>query len=97
MDNPSAVLENQFFMCAVIKMAVLSVNRWQIALFLYFAIIAVLLISKPAMMFTPEGLPKNWGVNTNEETSVFSPMIVFPLLGILCYYIGVWIELVLDS
>lgn len=78
-------------------MAVLRVNRWQIALFLYLAILAILLIAKPAMMFTPEGRPKTWGVDTNEETSVFSPMIMFPLLGILCYYVGVWLELVWDT
>ena len=80
-------------MCSVIKMAVVTVNRWQIALLMYFAVIAILMISKPAMMFTADGQPKQWGVETSETTSVFSPMIVFPLLGILCYYLGVWFEL----
>ena len=78
-------------------MAVLTVNRWQIAVFLYLTCIAILLIAKPAMMFTADGQPKQWGVNTNEVTSIFSPMFVFPVLAIVCYYIGVWIELVLDN
>jgi hypothetical protein len=45
-------------------------------------------------MFTPEDRPKQWGADTSDETSIFSPMFVFPLLGILSYYIGVWIELI---
>lgn len=75
-------------------MAVVMINRWQIALILYLVIIALLLITKPAMMFTPEDRPKQWGADTSDETSIFSPMFVFPLLGILSYYIGVWIELI---
>jgi hypothetical protein len=73
---------------------VISLNRWQIAIFTYLLIIGLLLIFKPAMMFTENGQIKTWGAETTETTSVFSPMIVFPLLGFLCYYMGVWLELV---
>lgn len=78
-------------------MAVFVLNRWEIALVLYIVIIMVLLITKPAMMFSADNMPKQWGSQTTEKTSVFSPMIVFPLLAIICYYLGVWIELVFDN
>ena len=71
----------------------LQINRWQIAIVLYIVVIAILVILKPSMMFTAEEEPKVWGIETNETTSIFSPMIVFPLLSIVAYYIGVWIEL----
>lgn len=74
-------------------MAVFTLNRWQIALTLYFIIIGIILIIKPAMMFSKDDSPKIWGVETSEKVSIFSPMIVFPILAILCYYIAVWIEL----
>lgn len=77
-------------------MAVFTANRWQIALVLYVVVMMVILLVKPAMMFTVENAPKQWGAETNETTSVFSPMIVFPVLAIISYYIGVWLELMMD-
>lgn len=74
-------------------MAVLILNRWQIAITLYLVIIGILLIIRPAMMFSKDESPKIWGIETSDKVSIFSPMIVFPVLAILCYYIAVWIEL----
>ena len=74
-------------------MTVFTLNRWQIALTLYLIIIGILLIIKPAMMFSKDETPKMWGLGTSEQISVFSPMIVFPVLAILSYYIAVFIEI----
>jgi len=45
------------------------------------------------MMFSKDETPKMWGLGTSEQISVFSPMIVFPVLAILSYYIAVFIEI----
>jgi len=71
------------------------INRWQIAITVYLLIALVLIYFKPAMMFTPEGDVKHWSSENTETTSVFSLVIVFPILALLCYYLGVWIELLL--
>jgi hypothetical protein len=49
------------------------------------------------MMFTQDGNVKQWSIENTETTSIFSPMIVFPILSILSYYLGIWIELVFNS
>jgi len=72
------------------------INRWQIAIILYILIIALLVYLKPALMFTADGNIKIWGSQNTNTTSVFSPMIMFPLLGFLCYYLGIWLELVFN-
>ena len=69
------------------------INRWQIATILYIIFVIIILSIKPSMMFTAEGHIKAWSTYKSEESSVFSPIIVFPLMAIICYYLGIWIEL----
>lgn len=68
-------------------------NHWQIALIVYFIMIGILIALKPSLMFTAEGTIKTWSSQNTETTSLFSPMVVFPLLALLSYYLGIWIEL----
>jgi len=46
------------------------------------------------MMFTMDGKVKSWSTQQSEETSLFSPIIVFPILALLSYYLGIWLELI---
>ena len=55
------------------------------------------IILKPALMFTVDGRVKQWSSENTEESSVFSPMIVFPMLGFLSYYLGIWLELLFNE
>lgn len=67
-------------------------HRWLIAIIFYILITILLVFTKPSMMFTRDGNIKQWSVENTEDTSIFSPMIVFPILGILSYYLGIWVE-----
>jgi len=73
------------------------INRWQLALLLYAIIIGLLVYIKPALMFTADGNIKQWSTENTEVSSIFSPMIVFPMLGFLCYYLGIWLELIFSE
>ena len=68
------------------------VNRWQVAIIVYIILVGLIIIVKPAMMFTADGRVKYWSSQNTEESSAFSQMIVFPILAVLCYYLGVWLE-----
>jgi hypothetical protein len=72
-------------------------NRWIIAILVYILVTILLIFVKPSMMFTQDGNVKQWSIENTETTSIFSPMIVFPILSILSYYLGIWIELVFNS
>lgn len=73
-------------------MAQITVNRWQMAIFLYLIIIGLLLIFKPPIMFTMDQQPKQWALENTATTSIFAPAIAFPVIAILIYYISAWIE-----
>lgn len=73
------------------------VNRWQVALLLYTFFIGLIVFIKPALMFTADGNIKQWSIENTETSSVFSPMIVFPILGFLSYYLGIWLELLFSD
>lgn len=73
------------------------VNRWQLALVLYALFICLILLIKPALMFTADGNIKQWSTENTEVSSIFSPMIVFPMLGFLSYYLGIWLELLFSD
>lgn len=73
-------------------MAQFTLNRWQIALFLYLIIIGTLLIFKPPIMFSQDQQPKQWSLENTATTSVFAPVIAFPFIAIIVYYIAAWIE-----
>lgn len=74
-------------------MAQITMNRWQLALFLYLLIIGILLITKPPFLFTADNQLKHWDIENTSETSILAPAIVFPLLALLCYYLSVWIDI----
>lgn len=66
--------------------------RLLIAILLYILIVAIILLTKPPIMFNSKNEIKNWGLERDENTSIFSPMIVFPVIAIICYYIAALIE-----
>ena len=66
--------------------------RLLFAIILYILIVATILFTKPAIMFNSNGDVKKWGLERDENTSIFSPMIVFPLIAIICYYVAACIE-----
>ena len=68
------------------------INRWIIAIVLYLIITSIIVLVKPSLMFTMDGNVKEWSSENTDRKSTFSPMIVFPMLAILCYYLGIWIE-----
>jgi hypothetical protein len=74
-------------------MFTVTLSRWQIAVFLYLVMVAVILAIRPALMFDMEQNPKAWGLDMERGVSVFSPMFVFPILALICYYIAALIEL----
>jgi hypothetical protein len=45
-------------------------------------------------MFNAKGEIKKWGIERDEDTSIFSPMIIFPVIAIICYYVAACIEFV---
>lgn len=73
------------------------VNRWQLALLLYAILIGLIVFIKPALMFTADGNIKQWSTENTETSSIFSPMIVFPMLGFISYYLGIWFELLFSD
>ena len=65
-----------------------------IAIVLYIAIITILVVVKPSIMFNSKNEIKKWGIERDEDTSIFSPMIVFPIIAMICYYIASLFELI---
>jgi hypothetical protein len=65
-----------------------------IAIVLYIVIITAIVLTKPSIMFNQKNEVKKWGIERNDDTSIFSPMIVFPIIAIICYYIASLIELI---
>lgn len=66
--------------------------RLLIAILLYGLIVAIILLTKPPFMFNSKNEMKKWGIERDENTSIFSPMIVFPVIAIISYYIAAFIE-----
>jgi hypothetical protein len=73
---------------------VINMIRIVIAIVLYIAIITILVIAKPSIMFNSKNEIKKWGIERDEDTSIFSPMIVFPIIAMICYYIASLVELI---
>lgn len=67
-------------------------SRWINAILVYVLVIGLLVYLKPATMFDNEEKVKKWGLDNSESESMFSPMIAFPVLAILSYYVAVFIE-----
>jgi len=68
--------------------------RLVIAIILYILIVVTLIFTKPSIMFNAKGEIKKWGIERDEDTSIFSPMIIFPVIAIICYYVAACIEFV---
>lgn len=63
-----------------------------VAIVLYILIVAIILFTTPSIMFNSNGDVKKWGLERDENTSIFSPMIVFPIIAMICYYLAACIE-----
>ena len=61
------------------------IPQWAVALLLYFIIITILFLSKPALLFTNDGTFKRFSTGFVDGNSVFAVSIVFPLLAFICY------------
>lgn len=68
--------------------------RLLIAIILYIIIVVTLIYTKPSIMFNAENDAKKWGLERDENTSIFSPMIVFPIIAIISYYFAAMIEFI---
>lgn len=44
-------------------------------------------------MFTSDNKVKQWGIGIEENTSVFSPMFLFPVISMISYYIASLLEM----
>lgn len=80
----------------IIDLLYMFFNRLLIAIIVYILIIMSIILIKPSMMFTNDGNIKQWSIENTENTSIYSPMILFPILGILSYYLGIWVETVFN-
>jgi hypothetical protein len=61
-------------------------SRWVFAMILYVLIIILLIQLKPSLMFDSYGKPKEFGIGFREGKSIFAPIVVFPILALLCYF-----------
>lgn len=68
--------------------------RLFIAIILYIIIVVTLIYTKPSIMFNSQNDAKKWGLVRDENTSIFSPMIVFPIIAIISYYFAAMIEFI---
>lgn len=66
--------------------------RLFLAIFLYLLLIGIFLLIKPSFMIHDDKL-KRWGINDDTATPL-SPMFMFPVLSMICYYVAAWIEIV---
>jgi hypothetical protein len=73
----------------------LVVRRWQLAFALYIITVLILVLTKPSVMFRPDGTPKAFGSMITEDTSIFAPAFVIPLLAFVSYFVATMIEMVL--
>lgn len=64
-------------------------SRWYIAVLIYLIAVCLLLALRPAMLFKADKDYKRWSVHRTPDNSIFSIMIVFPVLAILSYYLSV--------
>ena len=64
------------------------VPQWVIALLMYFIIITILFLSKPALLFNSDGTFKKFSTGFVDGNSVFAVSIIFPLLAFICYLLS---------
>ena len=71
------------------------IPQWIVALVLYFLIITLLFLIKPALLFNDDGTFKKFSTGFVDGNSVFAASIVFPLLAFICYLIASLFKLAL--
>jgi hypothetical protein len=72
------------------------IPRWLFALTLYVLIIYLIIRLQPALMFDTYGKPKDFGIGFKDGKSVFAPVVIFPVIAILCYFISSIIQFTLS-
>jgi hypothetical protein len=53
----------------------------------------IILLTKPSVMFKQDGSPKAFGAVITEDTSIFAPAFIIPLLAFLSYFVATLIEM----
>lgn len=71
----------------------LYLRRWHIAVIVYLFIVLLLLAFRPALLFKADKTAKIWAGRIDPNHSVFSPAFVFPLLGMLSFFLTAVAEL----
>jgi len=61
------------------------IPQWLVALLIYFIIITILFLLKPALLFNDDGLFKKFSTGFVDGNSVFAVSIIFPLIAFICY------------
>jgi len=71
------------------------VSRWYLAILIYLLLVCLILALRPNMFF--EGRQyKKWGAKTNQEYSIFSIAIMFPVLAFLSFYLASWYIIIMS-
>jgi len=69
-------------------------GRWHLAILLYLIIICLLLAVRPSMMFVGKQY-KTFGISNSENQSIFSIMVIFPVIAFLSYFLSAWYILII--
>lgn len=73
----------------------LELTRLHVALVLYIIFVMIILLVRPAFMFTYDGRLKKWGMENNEDTNMFAFGFVAILMAIVVYIMATWIDVAL--
>ena len=65
------------------------------ALVLYIIFVMIILLVRPAFMFTHDGRLKKWGMENNEDTNMFAFGFVAIIMAIVVYIMATWIDVAL--
>lgn len=60
---------------------------------LYAIIVGIIVHFKPALMFDAEGNPKDFATENTATTTPFAPIIMFPLMAFILYFVIATIDL----
>lgn len=71
----------------------IRLGRWQMTILLYAIVVGLLVYLKPALMFDAEGNPKQFATENTPTTTPFAPIIMFPLLAFILYFIVATVDL----
>jgi hypothetical protein len=71
-------------------------SRLFLTILLYITLVFLIFIIKPSMMFDANGNLKHYDYNNTSETSLLTIEIVLPFLALLCYFIIIILEMVID-